>query len=125
MKNLLFIALSAFAFFSFKISGIDNLKNAINVTGKYKTDFGILSLTQKENALSGKYHYPSSNGEINGSLKGELNSLTAKFTWEQLQDGKKVSGEGKFIFSSDGKSFKGTWKDNAGKAGTWNGTKSN
>jgi len=95
----------------------------INVSGKYKTDFGNLTLVQNQSNVTGSYSYPSKDGEILGNLKGELKGLILQFTWEQNQKNVKISGNGEFKFINNGKAFIGTWKDKSGKTGTWSGAK--
>lgn len=94
---------------------------ALNVTGSYTTDFGILNLKQTKSNVSGEYSYPYNGEQVKGTLNGTLSNNTLNFNWEQKQGGGKAGGTGVFVFAKDGKAFTGTWKDSKGQTGSWNG----
>lgn len=95
----------------------------INVSGNYTTDFGALILKQNKNIVNGNYSYTYNNEKVNGTLTGTLTNNILNFTWSQIQGVGKSGGTGVFTFAKDGKSYKGTWEDSKGQAGTWNGKK--
>lgn len=99
-------------------------QETLNVSGEYNTNFGVLTLTQNGKSVVGAYSYKSSNGTmVGGTLKGTLKGATLTFTWKQVQGESNASGNGKFVFEEDGKSYKGTWKDSKGKTGVWFGSR--
>ncbi|WP_456322146.1 hypothetical protein [Hydrogenimonas sp.] len=96
----------------------------IQVAGVWETSFGNLSLAQQGKAVKG--HYPYHNGKISGELN--RNVLTGYWleegsgTCPTALQGYRKWGRFKFIFSSDGKRFDGTWGYcDKTTGGTWSG----
>lgn len=105
-------------------AGLLSCGRKMTINGTYSTDFGDLQLQEKDKKVTGTYSYPGANGaNASGSLTGDLNGTDLSFTWSQTQGTQQVSGTGKFAFSADGNSFTGTWQDQAGNTGAWNGKK--
>ncbi|WP_188020330.1 PAN domain-containing protein [Deferribacter autotrophicus] len=105
-------------------SGEDFLNDGsyLNISGKWKTDFGILIITQNGNKIYGTY--PHDSGKIEGTLNGNvLNCIWKEApTYKPYND----AGECYFIFSRDGKKFTGKWRYGFNKSvwnGNWNGIK--
>lgn len=94
----------------------------INVNGDWYTDFGKLNLIQDGNRVTGTYKFR--NGTLTGTIVG--NTITG--TWTEVADSgtsKEPKGSFRFVFSPDGKSFKGSWGYGAKfyDGGQWNGEK--
>ncbi len=83
--------------------------------GTWKTNWGDMTLTQNGSSVSGSYNW--NGGKISGTVSGNVLSGT----WTQ------TNGKGKFRFvmSSDGKAFTGTYgyNDAEPKSGSWDGTR--
>jgi hypothetical protein len=98
--------------------------NGFNINGIYDTDFGELELKEDQKKVTGTYSYAGNGGvDVKGTLKGDLTDKILSFSWEQTQGEQKSGGNGSFTFSTDAKSYTGTWSDTKGGTGTWNGTK--
>jgi len=69
------------------------------LSGEWKTDFGLMTLTQQGTSVTGTY--TQSSGKLSGTLSGNV----LRFRWEQSNG----SGSGRFEFSNDGNSFDGGW----------------
>jgi len=115
----------AFTIFMLTLTSCSNMKSkGFNINGTYDTDFGDLTLHETDKKVTGNYTYNGQGGaEVKGSLKGDLNNKVLTFNWEQIQGEQKAGGSGSFTFSTDGKSFTGSWSDTKGGTGPWNGTK--
>ncbi len=90
--------------------------------GDWHTDFGFLTIKEKNGTYSGSYPVNYGTGYITGKMSKDRNSnnVILKGTW---QEGK---ASGKFEFKLDcyKMEFKGTWtNDNLNEKGTWNGMK--
>jgi OmpA-OmpF porin, OOP family len=87
------------------------------VTGMYSTSYSKFHVRQQGAALSGCYDFKE--GLFEGTVEGRL----AKLTWNEQKGADK--GPAVFVFSPDGKTFRGYWwrGTDKGKAvtGTWNG----
>jgi hypothetical protein len=98
-------------------------KDEFSINRTYSTDFGDLELKEDQKKVKGNYSYPGENGtSVSGSLTGDLNEKSLTFNWEQVQGDQKSGGNGKFIFTDNGKTFTGTWTDTKGGKGDWNGS---
>jgi hypothetical protein len=88
---------------------------SVNVTGIWDSHWGgtqaDLTLTQTGASVSGSYELAAGWGYISGTLSGR----TLDGTWSDHTG----SGDIEFVFSSDGKSFTGTWSG----GNSWTGTK--
>lgn len=82
----------------------------------------IMTLKQTGNIVNGQYF--TVDGSLAGVINGNLVNGTLVYQWSQ-KDGQK--GSGKFVLSSDGKSFQGWWNyssDDPNKVeGSWNGNR--
>lgn len=88
----------------------------VNFTGSWRTDFGLMKLTQKNNQVTGYYIY---NGE-KSTISGTVRSRTLTFTYMESR----TQGEGQFELSLDGKSFQGRWRPQGTTDwGKWNGVR--
>ncbi|MEM7315486.1 MAG: hypothetical protein AAF497_20275 [Planctomycetota bacterium] len=70
--------------------------------GKWRTTYGVMSLTVSDNQASGTYGL----GTVTGTIEGS----EFKFSYTEPN----AAGEGVFTLSENGKSFTGKWKDNRG-----------
>ena len=88
------------------------------IAGTFKTNWNTFHLRQQGTAISGCYEHDK------GLFEGTVEGSVAKLTWSQ-GDGKK-RGPAVFVFSPDGKSFRGYWwydTDRGRKVdGDWTGT---
>ncbi len=94
----------------------------LDVSGEWKTRFGTLTLLQSASKVTG--NYTSDNGKIEGTMEGGV----LKGTWSESPSYKppKDAGDVEFVFSGDGRSFKGKWRyghGGSGWKGGWNGTR--
>lgn len=94
----------------------------LDVSGKWKTGFGTLILSQSASKVTG--NYTSDDGKIEGAMEGNI----LKGTWSESPSYKppKDAGDFEFVFSEDGKSFKGKWRyghGGSGWKGNWSGTR--
>lgn len=87
-----------------------------DLSGKWKTNFGIVTFVQSGDKVTGTY--PHDSGKINASLKG--NVLSGEWSEAPSYKGPKDAGEIEFVFSEEGDSFKGKWRYSSKKEG-WNG----
>jgi hypothetical protein len=92
------------------------------LSGKWKTDFGLMTLTQDGSTVTGSYTHDS--GKIEGRLEGNI----LRGTWSESPSYKapKDAGDFEFIFSEDGRNFTGTWRSGSQKQswdGKWTGKK--
>lgn len=96
---------------------------AIMIGGVYETDWGTLVLTQDANTVTGNYTHDD--GKIEGVLKGL--TLTGKWSESPSYQPSDDAGLFEFIFTSDLKSFTGSWKYGLDEgpltSGVWNGQK--
>lgn len=92
---------------------------AAQVVGTFDTNYNPFHLRQQGSAISGCYEY--SDGLFTGTVEGRV----AKLTW--TEDGGRKKGPAVFVFSPDGRSFRGYWWHETDKAkapdGEWNGTR--
>jgi hypothetical protein len=95
----------------------DAKKPDISFTGTWDTTFGLMTLQQKENKVSGHYVFQGAKAKIEGSV--EKNKLT--FTYEEPTGAK---GEGWFELAADGQAFSGKWREGEGPWGKWEGKRS-
>jgi len=94
----------------------------LGITGRWQTNCGIITFTQNGNKVIGTYTHD--NGRIEGTLQGNI--FRGKWMEAPTYKPKHDAGDVEFIFSHDGKSFKGYWRYGFGGSswqGTWNGTK--
>ena len=88
------------------------------ITGTFETNWNAFHLRQQGTAISGCYEHDE------GLFEGTVEGRTAKLTWSQ--DGGKKRGPAVFVFSPDGKSFRGYWWYNTDRErkvdGDWTGT---
>jgi outer membrane protein OmpA-like peptidoglycan-associated protein len=93
---------------------------AAQVVGTFDTNYSPFHLRQQGTAISGCYEHDE--GLFTGTVEGRV----AKLTWTQAGGRKK--GPAVFVFSPDGKAFRGYWWYDTDKAkapdGDWNGTRS-
>ena len=93
---------------------------AVQVVGTFTTNYNLFHLRQQGTAISGCYEHRE--GLFTGTVEGRV----AKLTW--TQDGGKSRGPAVFVFSPDGKEFRGYWWYDTDKAkapnGDWNGSRS-
>ncbi|MBR5091313.1 MAG: Ig-like domain-containing protein [Ruminiclostridium sp.] len=82
-------------------------------TGTWETNWNDMTLTQSGSTVTGSYAYKG--GKISGTVSG--NTLTG--TWTQTN----AKGKFKFVMSSDGKSFSGSYgyNDSAPGSSGWDG----
>jgi hypothetical protein len=89
------------------------------VTGTYETSFNKFHMRQQGTAITGCYEHDE--GLFNGTLEGRV----AKLTW--IEWGGKNQGPALFVFTPDGKSFRGYWWHDTDKGrpvdGEWSGTR--
>jgi hypothetical protein len=95
------------------------------VTGKWKTDWGILELkyNKADDNITGVYK-----GQFPGNLEGTIevkedNEIVLSFTW---QGNNGEEGKGQFIWQADDDEyFEGTWgtNDSIDDGGEWNGSR--
>ena len=93
---------------------------AAQVVGTFDTNYNPFHLRQQGTAISGCYEY--GDGLFTGTVEGRV----AKLTW--TEDGGRKKGPAVFVFSPDGKGFRGYWWNETDRAkapdGEWNGTRS-
>ncbi len=84
-------------------------------TGTWHTEWGDMKLTQNGSKVTGTYEH------ISGTISGTVSGNVLSGIWTQT-NGK---GKFKFVMSSDGKSFTGSYgyNDNEPTSGGWNGTR--
>jgi hypothetical protein len=92
------------------------------LSGKWRSNFGLMTLTQDGSNVSGSYTHDS--GKIEGKLEGNI----LRGTWSESPSYKapRDAGGFEFIFSDDAKKFTGKWRsgfDKQGWDGSWSGTK--
>jgi len=92
-------------------------------SGRWETTYGIMTLVQVGDSVSGRYvmeGYP-------GSLEGKVQNRRFHFKYEDFHFNSskpKSSGEGWFELDSSGDSFAGLWrKDGESTWRVWNGTR--
>jgi len=80
------------------------VETADNFSGMWKTDWGILVMTVRNNQVSGNYE--NKNGRIEGTLSQD--GKTVEGTWSQAPSYRAPKDSGKFVFSisDDGTEFK-------------------
>jgi hypothetical protein len=93
-----------------------------HVSGTWKTNFGLMTLTQDGSHVTGSY--PHDSGKIDGTLEGNV----LRGSWSERPSYKppKDAGDFEFTFSEDGRKFSGTWRYGSQKQswdGKWNGEK--
>ena len=93
-------------------------KSKLTFDGVWRTDYGMMKLTQKDNKVTGYYVYNGERSIITGTVASRR--LTFKYKERVAQ------GEGQFDLSTDGKSFQGRWRP-AGTTdwGIWRGVRVN
>ncbi len=98
-------------------SELDEFASGFSIAGKWNTSFGNLVLrVNKNGGVSGSYTHDK--GELTGKLKGRV--LYCKWSEAPSYAPPKDAGECRFVFSKDGKSFKGKWRYGFGGK-SWNG----
>jgi outer membrane protein OmpA-like peptidoglycan-associated protein len=89
------------------------------ITGTYRTSYGDFHVRQQGTAITGCYE--DHEGLFDGTLEGRV----AKLTWTENKG--TSHGPAFFVFSPDGKSFRGYWWYDSDKgkqpAGDWEGTR--
>ncbi len=89
---------------------------AAQIVGTFDTNYNKFHLRQQGSAISGCYEHKE--GLFTGTVEGKV----AKLTWTQSGGS---NGPAVFVFSPDGKSFRGYWWSETDKAkpvaGTWSG----
>lgn len=115
-------ALFALALLSFAVVAIDGATNiakgaSAGWTGSWKTDYGTMVLTQSGTQVQGTYAYRK--GRVDGTAAGHV--LTG--TWAEEPTYKPPNDAGTFTLRLNEyeTSFTGTWRDGAGRTGTWKG----
>ena len=93
-----------------------------HVSGTWKSNFGLMTLTQDGSQVTGSYSHDS--GKIEGTLEGNV----LRGSWSERPSYKppKDAGDFEFTFSEDGRKFSGTWRYGSQKQswdGKWNGEK--
>jgi hypothetical protein len=92
------------------------------LSGTWKTDFGMVTFTQAGNVVTGSYTHD--NGKIEGTLEGNI--LRGRWSESPSYKPPKDAGDLEFTFSEDGRKFTGTWRYGFDKQtwdGKWTGTK--
>jgi hypothetical protein len=92
------------------------------LSGTWKTSFGLMTLTQDGSHVTGSY--PHDSGKIQGTLEGNV----LRGSWSESPSYKppKDAGDLEFVFSEDGRNFTGTWRYGSQKQswdGKWTGEK--
>jgi hypothetical protein len=113
------------------ITGLPVLSSG-KFSGSYETQWGLLTMTQDGDMISGTYQntVDGSNGVLSGRTIENGNKLECSWTETRVTnagDMANVSGMVYFTLSDDGKTLNGQWKYSNTAAntfdGTWNGTK--
>jgi outer membrane protein OmpA-like peptidoglycan-associated protein len=90
---------------------------AAQIVGTFDTNYNRFHLRQQGSAISGCYEWKE------GLFAGAVEGRVAKLTW--TESGGKKHGPAVFVFSPDGKSFRGYWWFDTDKgkpvAGAWSG----
>lgn len=96
-------------------TALSSRPSAANFAGKWDATFGVLTLEQQNDRVTGSYDLrPGTPAKVEGRVVG--NSLN--FTFEEPDD----RGEGRFELSGDGQSFAGKWKSaSETEWNDWNG----
>jgi hypothetical protein len=92
------------------------------LSGTWKTDFGMVTFIQAGNDVTGSYTHD--NGKIEGTLEGNI--LRGRWSEGPSYKPPKDAGDLEFTFSEDGRKFTGTWRYGFDKQtwdGKWTGTK--
>ena len=94
--------------------------NGPTFTGRWSTDFGIMTLVQNGNVVTGTYDLRF--GGFNGALSGTANGLVLTAFWADS------TGTGNLVFqlTPDNQDFNGTWSRFSGTGdpgGTWDATR--
>ncbi len=86
-------------------------------TGRWKTNWGPMEMTQKGSEVMGHY-----TGQFKGIIDGTASGKRLEFTWSQPNG---EHGRGYFILSEDGNSINGMWgmDDSDSNGGNWTGTR--
>jgi hypothetical protein len=92
------------------------------LSGTWKTSFGLMTLMQDGSHVTGSY--PHDSGKIEGTLEGNV----LRGSWSESPSYKppKDAGDLEFTFSEDGRKFTGTWRYGSQKQswdGKWTGEK--
>jgi hypothetical protein len=93
-----------------------------NVSGTWKSNFGLMTLTRDGSHVTGSY--PHDSGKIEGTLEG--NVLSGSWSESPSYKPPKDAGDLEFTFSEDGRTFTGTWRYGSQKQswdGKWTGQK--
>lgn len=93
-------------------------RSAGSFGGTWTTNWGDMTLSQSGSQVSGSYSHSQ------GSLSGTVSGSVLRFRWYQKGNGNK--GSGRFVLSSDGRSFSGSWSytDDPDKNGrSWTGSR--
>lgn len=90
-----------------------------NWSGTWKTNFGLMTLVQNGNSVTGTYAW--NGGRIIGELQGQ--SLIGTWSQEKAAQGKLTYGKFEFTLDSPGRSFTGKWcyGDQSWGDNVWNG----
>jgi len=105
-----------------KIQVAEEVEKSLDISGKWKSRFGTIELSQSGGRVEGDYTHDS------GRITGELDGVTLRGTWSEgpTYEPPKDAGDMEFVFSDDGRSFSGKWRyghDKESWDGSWDGTK--
>ena len=81
------------------------LVQAVSWTGRWSTNWGVVTLTQTGSTVTGSY--PHDSGKISGTVSGS--TLTAHWSESPSYAGPDDAGPVVLTISKDGKSFSGLW----------------
>jgi hypothetical protein len=90
--------------------------HAIDVTGTYDSNYGVVRLEQHGNYIEGEYVCCGG-----GTLHGKLDGRVIKFHWEEAGDGGAGAGQGVWKLAAAG-ALRGSWGygDSDDDGGEWN-----
>lgn len=82
--------------------------------GRWQTSYGVMTLKQEQQVVTGTYSWEG----VESTIKGQVKGLTLSFRYQDASG----QGHGSFTLSSDGQSFKGRWQlDGEQQWGQWSG----
>lgn len=95
----------------------------VDWSGRWETSWGPMELTQLGSTVTGTYAYDMPGAKVTGHLNGTVTDHSLDFAWDEPQGA--GSGHGRFVMSSDGASFKGTWGKGGSRTdgGEWTGNR--
>lgn len=79
----------------------------VDVTGKWRTDFGNMILKQENGKVTGSYSYQG--GKINGRIEGTIGGNVLTGSWSESPSYEPPLSAGYFRFTYTGDSFAGTY----------------